>query len=71
MSQRKVTGEKVTHIAQDMNINRTHLYSLEDKYAKDPTMQDKERPDRPLKVDERLERTIVRIIEKKSFSMCS
>ena len=34
MSQRKVTGEKVTHIAQDMNINRTHLYSLEDKYVK-------------------------------------
>jgi len=60
MSHRSETGEKVTEIAEDLKIPRSTLYNLETKYAEDPSMVDKSRGGRPPKVNEHLERRIIR-----------
>lgn len=67
MSHRSETGEKVTEISEDLGISRSALYSLENKYAEDPSMADKPRGGRPAKVDERLERRIIREIHRDPF----
>ena len=60
MAHRSESKEKVIDIANDLNISRSHLYLLEDKFDEDPTMIDKHRESRPSKVDGYLERRIGR-----------
>ena len=61
------TKETVTDISRDLQISRSHLYVLERKYDEDPTMADKQREGCPTKVDEHLQRRIVRKIHQDSF----
>ena len=61
MPQRPYSKEKVTDISDDLNISRSHLYSLETKYKEDPTMADRPREGRPPKIDEYIERRVLRI----------
>ena len=56
--------ETVAEISNSMGISRSHLYSLEDKFIEDPSMVDKPRDGRPLKVSDRTERRIVREIQR-------
>lgn len=60
MAHRLEHAERVTDIATDLNISRSHLYVLEEKYAEDPTMVDRPRDGRPPKVDDHLARRVIR-----------
>ena len=63
MTHRNENSEKVTDIVNDLSILCSHLYSLETKSVSDPTMIDEHRAGCPPKVDERLERRIIREIK--------
>ena len=67
MSQRPYSKEKVTDTSDDLNISRSHLYSLETKYKEDPTMADRPREGRPPKIDEYIERRVLRDIHINPF----
>jgi len=67
MRNRFKVKETVAEISNSMGISRSHLYSLEDKFIEDPSMVDKPRDGRPLKVSDRTERRIVREIHKDPF----
>ena len=64
MKNRYQDGASVAEISKKTHISRSHLYSLEDKYSHNPSMEDNSRSGRPLKVTARTERRIVRSIEK-------
>lgn len=64
---RKQSGETVTRISSSLNISRSHLYVLEQKYIEDPSMQDKARGGRPPKVNEYLRRRVIRELQKNPF----
>lgn len=68
MARRKETGEKVSDIASELQVSRSHLYVLEEKYKLDQEMSDKQRAGRPLKIDDQGKRRIVRIIKKQPFT---
>lgn len=68
MVKRKESGEKISDIASDLHISRTHLKNLEEKYRTDPTMKDKERAGRPLKADDRTIRRIVHSVRKQPYA---
>ena len=67
MKNRFKNRESVAQISEDMHISRSQLYLLEDKFNEDPTMVDKPREGGPRKVNERMERRIIREIEKNPF----
>jgi len=67
MATRKETKEKPSEISTETGISYSHLFSLEAKYKKDPSMVDAARPGRPKKNDERTERRIVRNVLKNPF----
>ena len=67
MNPRNITGKSVAEIHRETQISRNQLYLLESKYQEDPKMEDLERTGRPRKVDDRIERRIVRAVEKEPF----
>jgi len=68
MALRHETRESVVTISQELNVSMKHLYSLERKREIDPEMKDLRRAGRPAKVNEALQRRIVRSIMEKPFA---
>jgi transposase len=67
MNTRARNQETAVGIAQDLEISRSQLYELQSKSIQDPTMADRQRSGRRKKVDEHLERRIIRSIQYDPF----
>ncbi len=71
MANRARSGEKVTDIAADLGVSRSHLYALETKFREDPSMADRPREGRPEKIDEEMEEKIIQQIRIDPFQTSS
>ena len=71
MANRVNTGENVNDIATDLGISRTHMYNLEKKFNQDPTMVDRPREGRPIKIDEETKGKIMQQIRINPFQTSS
>ena len=67
MIHRKEVNETVENISFDTGISCSHLYILQKKYRNDPEIKDNKRSGRLPKINEYMERRILRAIKKNPF----
>lgn len=68
MAERKDTGKTVKQISVDTGISSKHLYALEDKYNRDPEMNDEPRSGRRKKVTTKTKSRVLWAITSNPFT---